>query len=303
MTGTADWIAVDWGTSNLRAWVFDGAGREIAHLAADKGMGGLAPGAFEPALLELVGPYLAEGRTTPVIACGMAGARRGWAEAAYDSVPCPPPGIGRATRAPAADPRLEVAILPGLSQDRPADVMRGEETQIAGFLAGHPGFDGTICLPGTHSKWVQVSAGEIVSFRTVMTGEVFAALSQHTVLRHSVGSGHDEDAFLAGVRDAMTSPEALTARLFGLRAEGLLHGLGAEAAASRLSGLLIGLELAGARGYWLGARVALVGGEALTRLYAAALGAQGVAAETAEGDAMVLAGLKAARASQTGGAA
>jgi 2-dehydro-3-deoxygalactonokinase len=298
MADRAEWIAVDWGTSNLRAWVFDSTDREIAHLTSDKGMGGLAREAFEPALLDLVRPYLAEGRATPVIACGMVGARQGWVEAVYDKVPCPPPGIDRATQAPAVDRRLAVAILPGLSQDRPADVMRGEETQIAGFLAANPGFDGTICLPGTHAKWVQISAGEIVSFRTFMTGELFAAISAHTVLRHSVGGGQDPAAFAEAVRDGMTSPEALTARLFGLRAEGLLHGLGAEAATSRLSGLLIGLELAGARGYWLGTRLALVGGGGLTRLYATALEVQGVVPEIADGDDMVLAGLKAARAGQ-----
>jgi len=294
MSRLADWIAVDWGTSRMRAWIMEGAGREIAHLSSDKGMGELAPDAFEPALLELVGPYLAARRATPVIACGMVGARQGWAEAAYAAVPCTPPGLERGTRAPTTDPRLEVAILPGLSQNRPADVMRGEETQIAGFLATTPDFDGTICLPGTHTKWVQVSAGEVVSFRTVMTGEVFAALSTHTVLRHTVGAGDDEAAFLDGLSEGMARPEALTARLFGLRAETLLHGLSAEAAAARLSGLLIGLELAGARGYWLGTRLALVGAPALTARYASALRAQGVVPEIADGDAMVLAGLKAA---------
>lgn len=296
MSAPADWIAVDWGTTRLRAWVMDGAGREIAHLASDRGMGGLAPDAFEPALLELVGPHLAEGRATPVIACGMVGARQGWIEAAYEAVPCTPPGLAHATRAPATDPRLDVMILPGLSQDRPADVMRGEETQIAGFLATVPDFDGTICLPGTHTKWVQVSAGEVVSFRTVMTGELFAAISGHTVLRHTVGQAGDEAAFIDGVADGMARPEALTARLFGLRAEALLHGLDADAAASRLSGLLIGLELAGARGYWLGTRLALVGAAGLTARYAAALRAQGALPEVADGDEMVLAGLKAASA-------
>jgi 2-dehydro-3-deoxygalactonokinase len=296
MSGLADWIAVDWGTSRLRTWPIDGAGRVIAHLSSDKGMGGLAPQAFEPALLDLVAPHLDPVRATPVIACGMVGARQGWAEAGYEAVPCAPPGLARATRAPATDPRLDVAILPGLRQDSPADVIRGEETQIAGFLAATPGFDGTICLPGTHSKWVQVSAGEVVSFRSVMTGELFAAIAGHTVLRHSLGEPTDESAFLEGVAEAMARPEALTARLFGLRAEALLHGLAADTAAARASGLLIGLELAGARGYWLGTRLALVGAPALTARYAAALGAQGAVPEIADGDAMVLAGLQAASA-------
>lgn len=300
MSETADWIAVDWGTSRLRAWVFAADGREIAHVASDDGMGGLAPEGFGPALLSLIGPWLDDGRTVPVMACGMVGARQGWIEAPYRTVPCPPPGPAEAVAAPVTDPRLAVTILPGLAQTTPADVMRGEETQIAGFLAADPGFDGTLCLPGTHTKWVQLSAGEIVSFRTVMTGELYGLLASQSVLRHSVGPGTDLAAFHDGLADAMARPEALTQRLFGLRAEGLLAGLAPAAAAARLSGLLIGVELLGARGYWLGTRVALIGSGSLAGLYAEALNAQGVAVERAEADAMVLDGLTAARAAMVG---
>lgn len=296
MTETADWIAVDWGTTNLRVWVMSAAGAVIARRSSDRGMSTLRPDEFEDALLALVGDSLDAGRVTPVIACGMVGARQGWTEAAYAPVPCPPPGANRAVRAQARDPRLAVHILPGLSQSRPADVMRGEETQIGGFLAANPDFDGTICLPGTHSKWVQISAGEIVSFRTFMTGDLFAAISGHTVLRHSFAAGRDDDAFDAGLAEGLGNPALLTTQLFALRAEGLLHGLAPIAATERLSGLLIGQELAGAKHYWLGARVALVGGAALCARYARALAAQGVAAETFEGDEVVLSGLRAARA-------
>lgn len=300
MSETADWVAVDWGTSRLRAWVFAADGREIAHVASQDGMGGLAPEQFEPALLSLIGPWLDRTRVLPVLACGMVGARQGWVEAPYRAVPCPPPGPAEAIAAPVRDPRLSVTVLPGLSQAEPPDVMRGEETQIAGFLAADPGFDGTLCLPGTHSKWVQVSAGEIVSFRTVMTGELYAVLSTHSVLRHSVGPGRDMAAFRAGLAETMARPEALTQRLFGVRAEGLLAGLDPAAAAARLSGLLIGVELLGARGYWLGTRVALLGAGPTVELYAEALATQGVHPERADADAMALAGLKAARSAMIG---
>ena len=291
-----DWIGVDWGTSRLRAWAFAADGTELAATRSDSGMGGLARDAFEPALLALVGDWLPQGQVTPVIACGMVGARQGWAEADYVQAPCPPPGAEAGLRVPATDDRIAVTILPGVAQTRPADVMRGEETQVAGFLAAHPAFDGTLCLPGTHSKWVQVSTGEIVSFRTVMTGDLFAALSAHTVLKHSIGAGEDRAAFLDAVADAMARPEALTARLFTIRAEGLLGDLAPGVASSRASGLLIGAEIAGARGYWLGTRLAIIGSGPLADLYADALGAQGVAVERAEAEEMVVAGLKAARA-------
>ena len=187
--------------------------------------------------------------------------------------------------------------------DSPADVMRGEETQIAGFLARNPGFDGVICLPGTHTKWAHVSAGEIVSFRTAMTGEMFALLSAHSVLRHSMGQGWDAEAFATGVDQTLSRPESLAASLFSLRAEGLLADLPGDAARARLSGLLIGAELAAMRPYWLGQAVALVGAEALSAAYATALKAQGVPTQMADAEDMTLAGLTAAYAQLQGEAA
>jgi 2-dehydro-3-deoxygalactonokinase len=196
---------------------------------------------------------------------------------------------------PTRDPRLRVMIAPGLSQAKPADVMRGEETQVAGALALMPKFDGVFCLPGTHSKWVHVSAGEAVSFQTFMTGEMFALLSQHSVLRHGMGGeGADEAAFTQGLTDAMDRPDRISARLFTLRAEGLLNGLTPDAARARLSGLLIGLELAAAKPYWLGQRIALIGAGALSTRYANALALQGQTAEILDATACTLAGLAAA---------
>lgn len=292
-----DWIAVDWGTSRLRAWAMDAPGRPLARAQSAQGMGGLAPDAFEPALLALVEPWLAPARITPVIACGMVGARQGWAEAGYRAVPCPPLGPPL-TRAPARDPRLAVFIVPGLSQARPsADVMRGEETQIAGVLAAAPDWDGVLCLPGTHSKWAEVSAGEVVSFRSFLTGELFGWLSSGSVLRHGMaGGGWDEAAFDGGVSDGLSRPEWLTARLFTLRAEGLLAGLPPDAARARLSGLLIGTELAAAKAWWLGREVVIPGEGALAGLYARALGAQGVRTRQVSAEDAVLARLTRARA-------
>lgn len=95
------------------------------------------------------------------------------------TVPCAPPSIRNATGVDAADPRLDVLILPGIKQLTPPDVMRGEETQIAGFLADNQNYTGTLCLPGTHTKWVALKDGRIERFRTFMTGETFALLSKH----------------------------------------------------------------------------------------------------------------------------
>ncbi|MGP3696795.1 2-dehydro-3-deoxygalactonokinase [Rhodobacter sp. NSM] len=289
-----DWIAVDWGTSRLRAWAMGPEG-VVAEAQSAEGMGQIAEGGFELALLRLVWSWLGEGPPVPVVVCGMAGARQGWHEAPYRNLPCTPVDPQSLVPVPAEDPRISVRIVPGLAQPRPADVMRGEETQIAGALAllGH--FDGVICLPGTHSKWAQVSAGEVVSFRSFLTGELFALLSERSVLRHGLaGEGWDEEAFLAAVSDGMSHPQKLGSKLFGLRAEGLLQDLPPAVARARLSGLLIGLELVGARSYWLGQSVVLVGEEGLATRYATALGAQGGQVRLLPGPACTVGGLAAA---------
>ena len=291
-----EWIAVDWGTSNLRATAMTAEG-PVGALESGDGMGTLAPGGFERALVSLIDPWLpARGRIS-VLACGMVGARQGWVEAGYRAVPCAPLEAGSLTRVRVEDARIDVAIAPGLSQSQPADVMRGEETQIAGVLAAEPGLDGTLCLPGTHTKWVHVSAGEVVSFRTCLTGEMFALLSRQSVLRHGLEGGDwDDTAFDAAVADALSQPGMLPARLFSLRAEGLLHGLPPGAARARLSGLLIGLDLAASRPYWLGRDVTVVGAPGLSAHYARALAAQGVTARLRPAGACTLAGLASLRA-------
>jgi len=287
------WIAVDWGTTHLRAWAM-GRKNEVLDLAnSDDGMSKLAPHEFEPALIRLVSHWLGAGKT-PVIACGMVGSRQGWAEAPYRAVPCAAQSDAL-INAPCTDPRLDVRIIPGVKQASPADVMRGEETQISGFLAQNPNFDGVLCLPGTHSKWVHISAKEIVSFRTFMTGELFDLLGTGSVLRHSVApTGWDQEAFVAAMSETLSRPEQIAARLFSLRAESLLNDQDPATARARLSGLLIGMELAAAKPYWLGQSVALIGAAALTQTYASALTELGATPTVAEGSAMTQAGLIAA---------
>jgi len=291
------WIAVDWGTSNLRIWAMGADDQVLAEAASDAGMGTLERGAFEAALLDLVDPYLRDTQVMPVVCCGMVGSRQGWAEAPYLSVPCKVPTGAEATRVASTDARIDVHILPGIKQVKRPDVMRGEETQIAGFLKYNPGFDGILCMPGTHTKWVHISAEEVVSFQTCMTGEIFALLSGKSVLRHTVaGDGFDPVAFGEAVGDAMSRPQTLASDLFALRAGALVADLGQPAARARLSGLLIGAELAATRAYWLGQSVVILGDDKLARLYHDGLAAQGVAATIADVCEITLAGLCAAHA-------
>lgn len=301
-----DWIAVDWGTTHLRAWAMGADNQPLSEAMSDQGMRALEAKNFEAALLALVGDWLAEiDRSVDVLACGMVGSRQGWAEAKYRPVPCK--ALGDAHTIAPSD-KLKVLIVSGLRQDKPsADVMRGEETQIAGFLAGDKEFDGVLCLPGSHTKWARVSAEEVVSFQTCMTGELFAAVTHHTVLRHSLGQslvkgdGWNDEIFLEAVEEGMAHPARLSSRLFSLRAEGLLYGLSAADGRARLSGLLIGMELAATKPYWLGQCISVIGEAGLSSLYVKALTEQGCVPVLEEGGAMTLKGLIAARSAMKGG--
>lgn len=287
------WVAVDWGTTHLRVWAISSDGGIIASRKSEQGMSTLERAGFEPALRNLIFDLMPTDRDTPIIACGMVGSRQGWTDSGYVATPCAPPSITRS--ATPEDTNLPVHILSGVKQAKPADVMRGEETQIAGYLRKRPDFDGVVCLPGTHTKWVHVSAGEIVSFQTYMTGELFSLLSDRSVLRHSmVTDTWDDNAFAGAINDAMARPASFAAHLFTLRADSLINDVPPETVRSRLSGLLIGLELAAARPYWLGRKVTIVGRIDLARLYLLALQAQGLAPELADCDDMALLGLTAA---------
>lgn len=297
MQHKVDWIGADWGNSNLRIWAMSNEDRVIAQASAPLGTQVVKQTGFETALISLIEPFLNDETSMPVLCSGAVGAREGWAQAPYVPVPCVPPGLSRAIPVNSHDERIAVAILPGICQNTPPDIMRGEETQVAGVIALEKEFDGIVCLPGTQSKWVHVSAGEIVSFQSFMTGDLFHALSEHTILKDSVMSEDlmDQTVFLAAISDAMSRPQGFAAQLVALRARHVLEDASPSAARARLSGLLIGMELAAARPYWLGQRVMIVGSPALAALYDMGLQAQGAMVETGAADQLTVAGLVAAK--------
>lgn len=292
MKAETDWIAADWGTTHLRLWLMRDDGTVLEHRDSDQGMGKLSPGQFEPVLNEILSD-IAQKALLPVIVCGMAGARQGWKEAPYVGVPCNPPGIDQAVTF--ANRHWHVSILPGVMQDKPADVMRGEETQISGFLHENPAFDGVLCLPGTHTKWVQVRANEIVGFRTFMTGELFALLSTQSILRHSVQTDEwDQPAFEAVLSGADIDPGNLAAGLFSLRAGSILHDVPKSQARATLSALLIGAEISTAQSSWHGRQVVILGDRVLAEAYQSALACRGIDAQCVNARKLTLEGLKAA---------
>lgn len=289
------WIAVDWGSSHLHACAMDQNNQVLEHRHMPVETGGLVPEAFEPALLSLINDWLSGGRSVQVLACGAPGAKGAWVATPFVKAPCVPPNQTQAKSAPMSDERVSVQILPGVAQDRPADVMQGEETVIAGYLAKHPKFDGILCLPGAQTKWVHISAGEIVSFRSYMTVEQFQWLSDTSTLRGSLGTdGLDEQRFGDAVSRALSQPETV-AEVFSIYAEQLISVPKPVLARSHVLGLLIGVELRATRPYWLGQPVEIIGDDEMAALYLQALSVQGVGVGcTARGE-LALAGLIAAR--------
>ena len=293
--GNISFIAIDWGTSNLRVWGMDQQGKVVSTIDNGKGMSSLMPCEFEPYLMNLIENWLneEEGAPFPIIICGMAGAKNGWKEAAYLEVPCPPINQDKIIHVKTKNKRISVSIVPGIMQISPPDVMRGEETQIAGYFSKNPNFDGVICLPGTHTKWVHLSAGEIVSFRTFMTGEIFLSLSEHSILKNSVDSENfDQTSFLEAFEDIYSSPALLSSKLFQIRALDLLEKVAAKSLKSKLSGYLVGAELAGAKNYWLGQKIVIIGNDDLSILYKKALEKLGLDATIENTKEVTLNGLR-----------
>ena len=294
MTSPAVLAAVDWGTSNLRVWLLDAAGEVIGERKSGEGMSSAGAKGFANVLEEHLAA-LGAPDDLPAIVCGMAGARQGWVEAGYLDVPARIADFARAaTAAPGA--RRTVHILPGLAQrGAHPDVMRGEETQIAGAdLGGGTHF---VCMPGTHSKWVRVEDGMVAGFRTAMTGELFHLLASQSILRHSLGEAPEAGAptapaFGTALKEMLAHPERLTSALFAIRAGGLLGHVAAEDAAARLSGLLIGAEIAGAMSALPGMQVvSLVASGGMAKRYAAALAAADLLVDLVDADSAVRKGL------------
>ncbi|MCA3419897.1 MAG: 2-dehydro-3-deoxygalactonokinase [Roseomonas sp.] len=280
-------IGLDWGTTSLRAYRLDQAGSVLDKREGKSGILSVKPGGFADELSKIAGDWLEAGEKLVLIS-GMAGSKQGWAEAPYLACPASVPDIARATL-PVPFPATRVRLVPGLKArdaDGVPEVMRGEETQILGVLDRLPEQEVTLCLPGSHSKWVRVRGDQILDFSTHMTGEVFAALSAHTILARSLhrGAAHHAGAFARGL-DRARQGGGLLHQLFGLRSLSLFDAMPQMEAVSYLSGLLIGHEVTAALEAGVAPPVHIIGAAALTLRYSAALAAFGIPSVTEAEDA------------------
>jgi 2-dehydro-3-deoxygalactonokinase len=287
MAWSDGFIAVDWGTTNRRAYRIDNSGKCADQFEDDKGVLSVAKDGF-PAAVGEIRERLGE---LPLLLAGMVGSNRGWVEAPY--VPCPV-GIDELAKA-LARPGEREAIVPGVSYigDGRADVMRGEEVQLLGAVAtGIVDPMSLVCHPGTHNKWTTLRHGRITNFRTVMTGELFSLLKEHSILADLLqGPVEPNDSFKEAARYAIYN-EALPADLFGVRARVLLGQAKKEDAAPYASGLLIGADVRIGLATPARAEIVVMGRPELTRLYAAAIAQSGRDSVEIDGERCFLAGIK-----------
>jgi 2-dehydro-3-deoxygalactonokinase len=273
MTITACLIALDWGTSRLRAYLLGAQGQIIEQRAASLGILKIPAGEFDATFEQACAPWFDSHGPLPVLLSGMIGSRQGWVEAAYAKCPAGLDETAANLLRFASARQRQINVVPGLSFESDAgvpDVMRGEETQIFGALEDASA--GVFVLPGTHSKWARVEAGKVESFATFMTGELFSLLLEHSILGRTVeGRGHDTSAFRRGCEYGAQSEDGagLLHAIFSARTLALFERIAPAHRAAYLSGVLIGAEVHGAL-RWIGAQardITLIGEAALCDLY------------------------------------
>ncbi len=278
-------IGVDWGTTSFRAFRIARDGSIRDRRAGLRGIVNIPDGRFADTLRDEIGPWLASGESH-VLLSGMIGSRQGWKEAPYLPCPADVPAVAAALVNIEFD-WAQVKLVPGLSATDEAgiaEVMRGEEAQVFGVVDAM-GPSGIACLPGTHSKWVQVEDSRITGFTTHMTGETFGALRGHTILGRMMREGPADGApFDAGVQRS-GDPGGLLHHIFGVRAEALAGRLPDAEAPAYLSGILVGHEVRAALAGRQGVVVHVIGAPELTLLYARAISACGGFAERHDGEA------------------
>jgi len=241
----------------------------------------------EQVLIDLIGDWLGPRPTLVLIS--------GKTKAQVRPVPAVPNEL-HPVRFSVADARVRAYGLPGLAQSSPPDLMHSDATRIAGFLSLNQGWDGVICQPGVYTSWAQISAGEIVSFQTFLSGEM-ARLLAPTLSLPDITTQTDwaTPAYSRALEDALARPERLATALNALRIGAPVQNVSKHDTQARLWGALVGAELAAARPYWLGQQLAVIGPADISNPYCEALKHQGVPVTVADADRMTLAGLALAR--------
>ena len=292
---TARYVLVDWGTSSFRLWGVTTNGDILFESKTPFGMSKLQPidfeDYFEAALDKLEVPD-----DVPALICGMAGAAQGWQDAGYIDAPMGLSDIASTAIRIGTKSGRDVRILPGVAQrnvEHP-NVMRGEETLLLGAVNLELQFS-VYCLPGTHSKWAFMDGNKLNSFFTMMTGEIFELLSDHSTLSpYLKGQGQNDidlNAFEIALKQTLSDPNKIFQTLFNLRAGPLIGDpTNVNERRAKLSGILIGAELATIREKANG-MVGLIASGLHAQLYSHAFVIAGIDFESIDSNALALAGL------------
>jgi len=286
-----DLVVGDWGSTRLRLWALSNW-KVISKHSCKSPVSGSSRSEYEAALITAINELKVTDDSKgypPVVLSGMVGSREGWEQIPYrekDELQ-----FLVAASVETGRPGLQVWITPGLSQMDPPDVMRGEETQISGFLDRDPNYSGCICLPGTHTKWVELVDGNVRRTRTVMTGELFDLIAGKSVLRHSISGEIDEQTFISSFRSALTDPAGSLSKIFELRSADVLQIRSCKSVEDFISGLLIGIEIKSMLDQITGQIISVIGEEHISSRYLLALHDLNFAAQHEDGDEASLRGL------------
>ena len=275
-----EFVGVNWGSSNFRAYRIRGDGLLLDQWIQPAGVSGMDKASMAGLIEELDARWAGHG---PIYACGMIGSNIGWQEVPYALAPASLAKISETT-AHTHIGNVQVRIVPGVTCKRTfdggPDILRGEEIELFGFSTIQSGFDGLLALPGTHTKWVMFHSGHVHDFFTSMSGEIYDRLTAAGLLASTVeGEASLNDAFEGGVRLGQERTLGLGTLLFGARAKVIRGELKRRDASSYIRGLLIGAEIADALAIYpqlQGTTIPLIGNEALSVLYAAALASVGI---------------------------
>lgn len=280
------YIAVDWGSTHLRAWHIE-QGECINTLNLPCGVTQIAAGDAPDVFARHLAPWR-RSPATPVVMAGMVGSEAGWRAVGY--LPCPVSPHELSARL--EDVADNVWIVPGLKLDNDGEynVMRGEETQLLGAMALAPAR--CYVMPGTHSKWVSVESGVVRRFDTVMTGELHHLLMAHSLIGKGLpAQQRDEAAFTAGLEKGLAAP-SLVNQLFSTRAARVLGALADSSVSEALSGLLIGAEAATLSRRYCPSQVTLVASETLSPRYRQAFAQLDIAVKECSAEAAFLQGVR-----------
>ena len=227
-------VGVDWGASSFRAWAFDEEGDLLGGTSVPDGIlthSGDALGRLKFHINE----WLGEWPEVPVIACGGVGSSQGVHRTDYYQIPM---NISQLSRHLVHVHGLY--IVPGLKQASPPDILRGEETQLFALSDSV----GAVCIPGTHTKHINMEHGRIVGFSTEITGELRMLLLASGGLKAPAGveQDHSEAVFREWVERSLDTEDA--ASPFAVRAARMTGKLDPKYHTAALTGLLIGADVA-----------------------------------------------------------